>query len=139
LTVVIEKGRIQIVEKTALIVTDGAESTVKAAESIAEVLKGYRVYSVTAQDFKGTHLLPADVCFFGTEQPDPPSFSCLSRILAHINLARRPCGIFSASAGAVEYLRGMVRDSELALYPDPFTGKGDIGAWAGKVAGISGA
>ena len=135
-----EHATLYLVEKTALIVTDGTESTAKTAESIAGALKGYRVYSLAAKDFKGTHILPADVCFFGTEKPNPPSFSYLSTLLAHINLARRPCGIFSASAEALEYLRGLVGDSELALYPDPFTGSGDAGAWAGKVAaGTSGA
>jgi len=122
------------VEKTALIVTDGAESTQKIAEELKAVLANYQVILVSAGDFKGTQLLPADLCFFGAEEPEPPSFSYLYKMLMHINLANRPCGIFSTSEKAVEYLRGMVHDSELALYPDPFLGEGNIKTWTEQVA-----
>jgi hypothetical protein len=121
------------VEKTALIVTDGAETTQKMAETIAEALRDYTVNLVAAKDFSGTQILPADICFFGAETPNPPSFDYLHNLLEHINLAGRPCGIFSPSEKALEYLRGMVRDSELALLPDPFPAQGDAKAWTAKV------
>jgi hypothetical protein len=121
------------VEKTALIVTDGAESTQKMAETIAATLVNCKVTLLAAKDFSGTHLLPADICFFGAETPSPPSFAYLHKLLEHINLVGRPCGIFADSEEAVEYLRGMVQDSELALYPDPYLGKGDVKAWTGKI------
>jgi flavodoxin len=125
------------VKKTVLIVTDGAESTKKMAETIEAALGDYEVTSVRADDFEGTQLLPADICFFGAETPNPSSFSYLYKMLNHINLSGRPCGIFSNSEKALEYLSGMVRDSELALHPSPFPGKGDIKAWTEKVAGLA--
>ena len=103
------------------------------AEAIAAELKNCTVVSVSAGNFKPTQLLPADVCFFGAENPDPPSFSGLYKFLEHINLAARPCGIFSGSKKTADYLKKMVQDSELALYPEPFLGEGDIKAWVKKV------
>jgi hypothetical protein len=123
------------VKKTALIVTDGAESIKKMAEIIGEALENCKVTLVRAEDFQGTQLLPADICFFGAETPHPSSFDYLYTMLKHINLSGRPCGIFSNSEEALSYLSGMVRDSELALYSSPFPGKGDIKDWAEKVAG----
>ena len=124
-------------EKNALIVTDGAESSLKTAEIIAETLKQWKIISLDAKDFSGTELLPADLCFFGAENPNPPSFSYLYKMLAHINLAGRICGIFSTSQETAEYLKNMVHDSELTLYPDPFLGKDDLTTWAEKVAGFT--
>jgi hypothetical protein len=121
------------VEKTVLIVTDGAENTQKTARAIKGALEGCRVTLVRAEDFEGPQLLSADVCFFGAETPDPPSFTYLYKVLAHINLAGRSCGIFSNSEEAAAYLRGMVHDSELVLYPQPFLGAGDINAWAAGI------
>ena len=121
-------------EKTALIVTDGEESTQKLADAIKKALTDWEVISVSAGEFKGTQLLPADLCFFGAENPNPPSYSYLYKMLMHINLVNRPCGIFSISKEAADYLRGMVHDSEMILYPDPFLGKGDIKTWTEKVA-----
>jgi acid phosphatase class B len=121
------------VEKTVLIITDGTESIKKTAETIGTSLKKYKVVSVDAKDFVGTQLLSADFYFFGTESPNPPSFSYLEKMLAHINLVNKSCGIFSPSQEAVDYLRGIVHDSELALYPEPYMGKGEINSWAEKV------
>ena len=120
-------------EITALIVTDGADSTRKVAEAIASELKKCKVISVLAKDFAGTDLLPVNCCFFGAESPNPPSFSYLYKMLQHINLAGRSCGIFSNSKKAAEYLSAMVQASELALYPDPYLGEGDIKEWVKKV------
>ena len=120
-------------EKTALIVTDGTESMRKIAGAIAAELKNYKVISVEAKDYAGTDLLPSSLCFFGAEKSEDPSFSYLFKMLQHINLVGRPCGIFSGSTEASEYLKKMVHDSELALYPDPFLGEGDIKEWVKKV------
>ena len=123
-----------LMEKTVLIVTDGAESTQKIAEDIKTALKDCHVVFVKAGNFEGTQLLPADLCFFGAENPELPSFSYLYKVLKHINLVNRPCGVFASSKKAADYLSGMVEDSEMALYPDPFLGKGDIKTWTEKVA-----
>jgi hypothetical protein len=121
-------------KKTALIVTDGTVSTQQMAESIAVALGDFAVTIVPAGAFSGTHILPADIVFFGAEVPNPPTYKYLFTVLQHINLVGRPCGIFSGSAEAVEYLCKAVHDSELALCADPFQGKEDVKAWIKKVA-----
>jgi hypothetical protein len=89
---------------------------------------------LAAGEFSGTHLLSADICFFGSEAPNPPSFARLNTILQHINLAGRPCGVFSGSVSGAEYLRNMVHDSELALYPVVLMeGKDDVKTWTKSV------
>ena len=128
---------VKFVETTAIIVTDGADSTRKTALAIAAELKNCKIVSVSAKDFAGTDLLPAQYCFFGAENPEPPSFKNLYRILQHINLSGRSCGVFSNSKKASDYLCTMVHDSELALYPSPYLGEGSIKDWVNKV--ISGA
>jgi hypothetical protein len=121
-------------KKNALIVVDGAESTQKTAAAIAAALKDFSVVTLTAGDFSGTPILSADVCFFGSETPNPPSFAYLNTVLQHINLAGRPCGVFSGSVSGAEYLRNMVHDSELDLYPVVLMeGKGDIKKWTESV------
>jgi hypothetical protein len=121
------------VETTVLIVTDGAEGAQRTAKAIIEALGDRKVTLVTAGDFEGTQLLSAGIFFFGAEAPNPPSFAYLHKMLEHINLAGRPCGVFSSSERAAVYLCGMVHDSEAALYPEPFLGAGDIGTWVEKV------
>lgn len=120
-------------EKAAIIVTDGTESMQKTAAAISQELKNFKLVCVAAKDFKGTDLLAASICFFGAENPNPPSFSYLFKMLQHINLARRPCGIFSNSKNAAQYLQKMVSSAELALHADPYMGEGDIKEWVKKV------
>jgi hypothetical protein len=121
-------------KKNALIVIDGATSIRKMADAIAVVLKDFTLVSVTANEFLGTHILSADICFFGSGTSNPPSFSSLNMILRHINLAGRPCGVFSNSVDGAEYLRNMVQDSELALYPVVLMeGKGDVKKWTESI------
>ncbi|GHV81756.1 hypothetical protein AGMMS49991_03140 [Spirochaetia bacterium] len=56
----------------------------------------------------------------GCEGPHPACFAHLEDVLRHINLAGRPCGLFSPrSAEAIAYLSGIVRDSELAVHETP--------------------
>jgi len=72
------------------------------------------------EDWAVTDLLPAEAFFLGCEEPDPPGFTVLAETLRHINLAGRPCGVFSAgSEGAWRYLAGLVRDCEAVLCPWP--------------------
>jgi hypothetical protein len=111
------------IKKHVLIITDGADSTVRIAEQIAAELKKHDVVIRAASDFAGTDLLPADVFFLGCEQSNPPSFAYLSELLRHINLAGRPCGVFSPdSAGPAAYLTGLARDCE-AILGEPFVAK----------------
>jgi len=107
--------------KNVLILVDGAQTTRKVADRIAAGLKGLRVVMMEAADFAATDLLPADVCFIGCETPKPANFAELERILRGINLAGRPCGLFSpASKPAVAYLQTIVNDAELRVNPDVF-------------------
>jgi hypothetical protein len=122
--------------KNVLIVTDGVDSTHKMAEKVAAVFEGKNTVIRTAAEFSGTDILPAEVCFFGCEAPHPRSFAYLERLLRHINLAGRPCGVFSPeSPEAAAYLSGMVHDSELALYPEPLFARSDTAGWVEKVIG----
>lgn len=121
-------------EKTALIVTDGGGCVKKMAKAIAASLDGFSVTALSAEEFSGTQLLAAGMFFFGSETPRPPSFAGLDAILRHINLAGRSCGIFSNSEEAAEYLRILVHDSELDLYPDVLTEEKDIPDWTKGLA-----
>jgi menaquinone-dependent protoporphyrinogen IX oxidase len=121
-------------KKTVLIVTDGAGSTAKIAESLAAVLTGNNVTIRAAADFAGTDLLPADAFFIGCEAPKPASFGYLTELLQHINLSGRPCGVFSSgSEKAARYLARLLKDSEAALYPEPCPAGRVLKAWAAKV------
>jgi hypothetical protein len=121
------------VEKTALIITDGADSTRKTAESIAGALRPMETAIIPADQFDVTKLLAAAAFFLGAESPEPSSFSSLCNVLAHINLPGRPCGVFSSSKAAADYLCGILRDSEAAVCAELFLGEGDIKAWTEKV------
>ncbi|GHV95474.1 hypothetical protein AGMMS50293_17940 [Spirochaetia bacterium] len=95
-----------------MIITDGAASTQKITEVISAALAEHQVVVRPAESFTGEDLLPAHVFFLGCEKPNPPSFAYLAELLAHINLAGRPCGVFSANSKALKYLSGLVKDSE---------------------------
>ena len=118
--------------KSVLIVTDGTHQVKKMAEDIAAALRGSKVLLKDASSFTGTDLLPANVLFFGCEEPSPPSFEYIEDLLQHINLAGRSIGIFSSgSMNAVQYLARMVRYSEASLNPEPFVAENyqDIDKW----------
>jgi hypothetical protein len=107
-------------KKNVLIVTDGAASTMKAAEQIAAELPVSHVVIRAASEFAGTDILPAEVFFLGCEAPNPPSFAYLEEMLRHINLVGRRCGIFSPkSEKAAAYLVGIVKDCEASV-GEPF-------------------
>ena len=119
-----------------LIVTDGSGETAKMAAGIVAALKGNKVTVKTASEFKGNDVLPAEAFFLGCEKPKPDSFAYLADLLKHINLAGRPCGVFSpGSEKAAKYLATLVHDSEAALNPQPlFAGSGAaVKKWAQNV------
>ena len=124
--------------KNVLIVTDGSEETAKIAAGIAAELKGNNVSVKGAADFKGNDILPAEAFFLGCEKPEPETFAYIADLFKHINLAGRPCGVFSpGSEKAAKYLAGLIKDCDAALNPVHFTGAGeDIGKWAkGVISG----
>jgi len=128
------------IKRNVLIVTDDSEETAKLAAEIFTALEGNDVMVKTASEFKGNDILPAQAFFLGCQEPKPDSFAYLTDLLKHINLAGRPCGIFSpGSEKATEYLAALVADSEAALNPEPlFTGTADtVKEWAENI--VSGA
>ena len=119
-----------------LIVTDDSGETAKMAAGIAEALKDNKVSVKSASDFKGNDILPAEAFFLGCEKPEPDSFAYLADLLKHINLAGRPCGVFSpGSQKAARYLTGLLKNCDAALAPEPlFAGTaGAVKKWAQKV------
>ncbi|MDR1099717.1 MAG: hypothetical protein LBL28_04475 [Treponema sp.] len=119
-------------KKNVLIVTDGAASTRELAEQVAGELKEYQVLVRVASDFAGTDILPVEAFFLGCEEPAPPSFAYLAELLQHINLAGRPCGVFSpGSEKAAKYLADLVHNCEAAA-GKPFVAadnKAGLGQW----------
>jgi len=102
--------------KKIAIITDGAVPMQEAAENIAAIIGAYSGYAaavIQAKDFSGTDILAAHAVFLGCEAPKPSSFAYLEALLGHINLAGRPCGIFSPGVKTIEYLAALVRDSEI--------------------------
>jgi hypothetical protein len=122
------------VKKTILIITDESPEAAKMASEIAAALKGSKVSVKSASGFAGNDILPADAFFLGCEKPNPDSFTYLADLLKHINLAGRPCGVFSpGSEKAAKYLAGLVRDSEAALNPKPLLSCTGIEAWVNDI------
>lgn len=122
--------------KNALIIIDGSEGAAKMAEEIASVLKGGKVSIKPVDEFKGNDLLPADAFFLGCEKPRPASFAYVEDLFSHINLAGRPCGVFSSGPKkTAEYLAGLLRDSGAVLNPDPLlaSSETDVKTWARSV------
>jgi hypothetical protein len=125
-------------KKNILIVTDGFEATHEIGRQIAGLFKDGQAVLLNASEFSGTDMLPGDIYFFGCAEPAPPSFAYLEKILRHINLVGRPCGVFSPkSKKAVQYLSDMVHDAELALYGEPLIAgtAADIKTWVERVIG----
>jgi len=102
-----------------LIITDGSETIQLTAQSIKEVLSNCSVKICPAGEFEGTALLPVDIFILGCEKPSPPSFAYLEKMLSHINLVSRKCGIFSVNEKSLRYLNNIVKDCEAGLL-EPF-------------------
>lgn len=119
--------------KDVLIIIDGSPQCGDTAALISKSLSGVRCLVRIAAEFNPVDLLPADAYFFGCETDRPASFKEVERVLKGINLAGKPCGLFSVSSKkAIDYLRSIVADSELRLHPVPFfsVGQEKIGTWA---------
>lgn len=116
-------------QKRVLIIIEESSSLKKIAQRIATRLAPFRVDVVEGSQFVATDLLPADAYFLGCDSPQPISFAELERVLQGINLAGRTCGLFTSSAmseratSAIEYLRSIIRDTDLRVNPDPFFGQ----------------
>jgi len=105
--------------KRALIITDGAATTLHPAGIIAgsingNPLFGYSAVIMNAENFNGNDLLPVQAFFLGCELPKPATFYYIEDLLMHINLSGRRCGIFSGDYKALKYLSGLIRSCEAA-------------------------
>lgn len=99
---------------------DDSDSIKDVGRQLATHLAPARVAIVDAGDFSATDLLPADAYLFGCHEPHPVRFSEVERVLKGINLAGRPCGLFTLSSkSAIEYLRFITEDAELAVSREP--------------------
>ena len=123
-------------KRKVLILTDDSQKTAEMAAGIAASLKGYPVSIKDASQFKGNDILPADAFFLGCDKPKPDSFAYIEDLFLHINLAGRPCGVFSPGGqSTAKYLTGIVRDSEAALNPGALTSlaEKDVKDWSMSV------
>jgi len=132
--------------KNVLILVDESNPLKEVGRQLAMHLAPAHVTIVDAVDFSATDILPADACFLGCREPHPARFSEVERVLKGINLAGRPCGLFTLSAkSAIEYLRSITRDAELAVFSEPLIYEalksGDrapqVKAWVQSVLGRS--
>ena len=122
--------------KNVLIVIEDTQGTAEMAAGIADALKGERVQVRNVSEFQGNDILPADAFFLGCERPNPASFNYITDLFKHINLASRPCGVFSpGTKEAAGYLASLVLDSEAALKGEPLhSGSGTgLKEWAQSV------
>jgi len=106
------------------------------ATGIADALKEEKVSVKNVSEFKGNEILPADAFFLGCETPNPASFTYITDLFRHINLAKRPCGVFSSGTKeAAGYLASLVHDSEAALKKEPLYAGSETGIkeWAQSV------
>jgi len=132
-------------KKKILIIADNSAVTGSVAKDIAAVFGSapfadWSATVISAKDFSPTKLLSANVFLLGCEKPEPPDFMPVKELFKHINLAGRPCGVFSPQASAVKYLAGLVRDSEAALGEPLVVDKGapcsrKLKKWVGGIIG----
>ena len=123
----------------ALIITDGTDSIQSIALLIKNTLTDCKSVICSAQDFTGTEILPTDIFFIGCENPSPKSFAFLEKMLSHINLAPRKCGVFSVNQKSVKYLQTIIKTCEataiepfltqIGLYQTSLVKKADLQKW----------
>jgi len=132
-------------KKKILIIADNGAVTGSVAKDVAAVFGSvpfadWSAKVISAKDFSPTMLLSANAFLLGCEKPEPPEFTDIKVLFKHINLAGRPCGVFSPQANAVKYLAGLVRDSEAVLGDPLVVDKGapdsrKLKKWVGGVIG----
>lgn len=125
-------------KKKALIITDGTKQIRSIALAIKNTLSDYKVKICPAKRFSAEILLPVDFFFIGSKRPKPRSFAYLQEFFAHVNLASRKCAIFSINEKALNYLSGILQDSEAdlkdpLLMPDEEVNKDTVEKWLKKV------
>ena len=132
-------------KRKILIIADNSEVTRSVAKNIAAVFgtapfADWSAAVVSVEDFSPTMLLSARAFLLGCEKPESPEFMPVKELFKHINLAGRPCGVFSSQLNAIKYLSGLVRDSEAALGDPLVIEKGAVDSrklkkWVGGIIG----
>jgi hypothetical protein len=132
-------------KKKILIISDDGAVTGGVAKNIAAVLgtapfADWSAAVISAKNFSPTMLLSAKAFLLGCEKPEPLEFTDIKALFKHINLAGRPCGVFSPQLNAIKYLSGLVRDSEAALGSPLVVDKGVVDSrklkkWLGGIIG----
>ena len=132
-------------KKKIVIITDNSAVTRGIAENIKAVFDGAQFANwspkvIGAQEFIATEILPAHAFIIGTEKPESPDFAHVKELFQHINLAGRPCGVFSSQTSSIKYLAGLVRDSEAALgsplvAKNGLAGKRELQKWVKGILG----
>jgi len=117
----------------ALIITDGTRPIRSVALLIKNALTDYKVKICPVKKFIATDLLPADIFFIGSKRAKTKSFAALQEFFAHINLASRRCGIFSINEKSLNYLKGMLADSEVNFGEPLLIAEEEIEKSAGKI------
>jgi len=120
----------------ALIITDGDPATTALAARVGAALpRPFEPAVVTAAELQPEDLLPAEVFFIGCAIPGPPAFGPLEKLLRHINLAGRRCGVFTPGPeSAAAYLRALTADCEAAVSSWTAGGGDPLEAWAKRAA-----
>jgi hypothetical protein len=111
-------------KRKILIITDNTASMLNVAMNIAADLRkppfsDYSVSTLEVAQFSAVDILPVYAFFIGCDNQKAFSFLYIEDLFAHINLAGRPCGIFSSNAIAIRYLTNLVRPCE-AVVGKPF-------------------
>ena len=132
--------------KKILIVTDEEESTQNLAMGIASIIipPSFDAYSVSvlkSDVFYGTDILPAYAFFLGCGSPSPLSFTYIEILFERINLAGRPCGIFSSNSKTLKYLSRLMRDSQASVGKPLLAKNGEIdgaklGGWVKSITNL---
>jgi len=107
-------------DRKILIVTDDETLTQELARKIASVITfpsfgDYSVSVLKSGTFFGTDILPVHAFFLGCSLPSPSTFTYIDMLFRRINLAGRPCGVFSSNSKALRYLSSTVRVSEVSM------------------------
>ena len=84
--------------------------------------EGFSATVLEADYFSATDILPVYAFFIGCKDPDAFSYLYIDELFEHINMAGRPCGIFSFNPKTIKYVSTLIKASE-AIQGKPFLAK----------------
>ncbi|MBN2874801.1 MAG: hypothetical protein JXM71_06880 [Spirochaetales bacterium] len=122
--------------KVLVVFEDGSESLEATAKGIRTTLGDNATVKVrAASEVAVAEVLAADAYAFGVDDADDLAWSELRRLLVGMNLAGRPAGFFSSTAGGADALKESFSDAELSVAPqDLIAGQANaLTPWAGAL------